>query len=103
MIRRPPRSTLFPYTTLFRSSARLSRVERCDLCSRLRYAFVLMRPATRTWIAVVIVGCVLAGGAYALTPPGKGQGGKTSGGAPPPPGPRPTPGGIAPPRAGHLP
>src|SRR5688572_32331980 len=26
MIRRPPRSTLFPYTTLFRS-ARLSRVE----------------------------------------------------------------------------
>src|SRR2546421_1101876 len=25
MIRRPPRSTLFPYTTLFRSNARLSR------------------------------------------------------------------------------
>src|SRR2546425_4281378 len=25
MIRRPPRSTLFPYTTLFRSPARLSR------------------------------------------------------------------------------
>src|SRR3712207_8141133 len=25
MIRRPPRSTLFPYTTLFRSTARLSR------------------------------------------------------------------------------
>src|SRR2546426_2114175 len=25
MIRRPPRSTLFPYTTLFRSAARLSR------------------------------------------------------------------------------
>src|SRR2546430_11661727 len=24
MIRRPPRSTLFPYTTLFRSSARMS-------------------------------------------------------------------------------
>src|SRR3989441_6670960 len=27
MIRRPPRSTLFPYTTLFRSRARLPRVE----------------------------------------------------------------------------
>src|SRR3989449_6090342 len=26
MIRRPPRSTLFPYTTLFRSSERLARV-----------------------------------------------------------------------------
>src|SRR5439155_23961406 len=29
MIRRPPRSTLFPYTTLFRSSARTA-----DLCRR---------------------------------------------------------------------
>src|SRR2546425_6910223 len=29
MIRRPPRSTLFPYTTLFRSG--YSRVEFCDL------------------------------------------------------------------------
>src|SRR3712207_7095436 len=28
MIRRPPRSTLFPYTTLFRSIARLEDVER---------------------------------------------------------------------------
>src|SRR2546426_3125559 len=28
MIRRPPRSTLFPYTTLFRSRAREPRVER---------------------------------------------------------------------------
>src|SRR3712207_8095247 len=26
MIRRPPRSTLFPYTTLFRSEARLARL-----------------------------------------------------------------------------
>src|SRR5256885_12233352 len=33
MIRRPPRSTLFPYTTLFRSllgGGRLSRVHRAD-------------------------------------------------------------------------
>src|SRR2546429_4567594 len=27
MIRRPPRSTLFPYTTLFRSACRPSRIE----------------------------------------------------------------------------
>src|SRR2546423_2209904 len=29
MIRRPPRSTLFPYTTLFRSKARLSSDNSC--------------------------------------------------------------------------
>src|SRR3712207_8512872 len=29
MIRRPPRSTLFPYTTLFRSPARPRRAARC--------------------------------------------------------------------------
>src|SRR3712207_8364677 len=34
MIRRPPRSTLFPYTTLFRSSAsRVAVVERLDASS----------------------------------------------------------------------
>src|SRR5687767_15278962 len=34
MIRRPPRSTLFPYTTLFRSSARASpaRMEATPAC-----------------------------------------------------------------------
>src|SRR3712207_6959165 len=30
MIRRPPRSTLFPYTTLFRSEPRLERVGRVE-------------------------------------------------------------------------
>src|SRR2546425_8403374 len=29
MIRRPPRSTLFPYTTLFRSQGRVSRKRLC--------------------------------------------------------------------------
>src|SRR2546426_8331335 len=33
MIRRPPRSTLFPYTTLFRSQARLKA--QSDLCAGL--------------------------------------------------------------------
>src|SRR6266540_2941560 len=40
MIRRPPRSTLFPYTTLFRSSTR-PRSQRSD-CSR-RQAFLSHR------------------------------------------------------------
>src|SRR3712207_8234786 len=31
MIRRPPRSTLFPYTTLFRSPARPGRVGEADV------------------------------------------------------------------------
>src|SRR3712207_8899295 len=31
MIRRPPRSTLFPYTTLFRSAARGRRTDRSPL------------------------------------------------------------------------
>src|SRR5260370_2393674 len=34
MIRRPPRSTLFPYTTLFRSLVRSERVERVRRWSR---------------------------------------------------------------------
>src|SRR5256885_8538315 len=42
MIRRPPRSTLFPYTTLFRS-ARRSRAWRCWRSTRARPR----RPTTR--------------------------------------------------------
>src|SRR5687767_15581660 len=34
MIRRPPRSTLFPYTTLFRSAARCGRAARRGADSR---------------------------------------------------------------------
>src|SRR5215813_13418194 len=35
MIRRPPRSTLFPYTTLFRSGPPMTRTsQRCGRCSR---------------------------------------------------------------------
>src|SRR2546430_8975268 len=33
MIRRPPRSTLFPYTTLFRSERRVDRNERGRECA----------------------------------------------------------------------
>src|SRR3712207_8996742 len=35
MIRRPPRSTLFPYTTLFRSAAEIRENERAGRHSRL--------------------------------------------------------------------
>src|SRR3712207_7127133 len=37
MIRRPPRSTLFPYTTLFRSDVHGCRAELEDLLGRLGY------------------------------------------------------------------
>src|SRR5258706_2369582 len=37
MIRRPPRSTLFPYTTLFRSSASPSAVCSCASARRSTY------------------------------------------------------------------
>src|SRR3712207_8706671 len=40
MIRRPPRSTLFPYTTLFRSQAP---------CGRAALAASRRRPASRAW------------------------------------------------------
>src|SRR5256885_8380176 len=36
MIRRPPRSTLFPYTTLFRSSALVADRQRADHCAGQR-------------------------------------------------------------------
>src|SRR3712207_7952835 len=40
MIRRPPRSTLFPYTTLFRSNVRVAEATRqriVDAAAELRY------------------------------------------------------------------
>src|SRR3712207_7388838 len=39
MIRRPPRSTLFPYTTLFRSAAARSMLDRGEPYARLPYFF----------------------------------------------------------------
>src|SRR5256884_4727231 len=41
MIRRPPRSTLFPYTTLFRSCEPPSRSRRLGRCEDIRAARVL--------------------------------------------------------------
>src|SRR5438132_10282571 len=54
MIRPPPRSTLFPYTTLFRSLARSLRAARADgreprvvLCGRPELETLLDRKSTR--------------------------------------------------------
>jgi membrane fusion protein, multidrug efflux system len=65
--------------------------------------FGVMRASTRTWLVVVIGGCVLAGGVYALTRPGKGQSAKSTGGASAAAVPRATPVVTAVTRAGDLP
>src|SRR2546430_3479334 len=45
MIRRPPRSTLFPYTTLFRSEIRMVRTIKAGLAfTALAVAFLLQPP-----------------------------------------------------------
>src|SRR5437660_8978886 len=44
MIRRPPRSTLFPYTTLFRSLSVLGRVGAHDYVSLARFAHAVSTP-----------------------------------------------------------
>src|SRR3712207_7610616 len=45
MIRRPPRSTLFPYTTLFRSRALAPRHREADRVQDLSPVDSLLRPA----------------------------------------------------------
>src|SRR5260221_8752351 len=60
MIRRPPRSTLFPYTTLFRS---LCRVLDCaDLLQRPEYADNAARVAVRPQLLAEL-GAILASSA----------------------------------------
>src|SRR5438445_2474068 len=46
MIRRPPRSTLFPYTTLFRSNGLSHRLQSSSACP-LQYAEQKQKPETR--------------------------------------------------------
>src|SRR3712207_7725018 len=54
MIRRPPRSTLFPYTTLFRSSGGLGYLdaERYQVLSGWEHDATVLDPATVDWTAV---------------------------------------------------
>jgi len=56
MIRRPPRSTLFPYTTLFRSRACRSRLDKRRAPSQ-GSSSQQSRPAT-WWVSAVVVHCV---------------------------------------------
>src|SRR3989475_10952294 len=64
MIRRPPRSTLFPYTTLFRSYALV------DGIVALVYAFRL-RPLFDRWWMLLIQGVIsIAFGVFAIVQPG---------------------------------
>src|ERR1051325_10714309 len=72
MIRRPPRSTLFPYTTLFRS---LLIAELLDVVVRERIADFELSYANRAWV-VRIFRCrlVLRIDADALDEPGHGIG-----------------------------
>src|SRR3989454_7550895 len=58
MIRRPPRSTLFPYTTLFRSPGRRHRASG----ARARRRLLRRAPAVRRGAAGVRGGGVQAGG-----------------------------------------
>src|SRR5260370_28133992 len=44
MIRRPPRSTLFPYTTLFRSRPTHGRLKRFQVRQQLRCALIALAP-----------------------------------------------------------
>src|SRR3712207_9343517 len=85
MIRRPPRSTLFPYTTLFRSPQRLSRLLLVAVAVTAVTAFesvgailvvtLLIVPAATAYLlcerlwpmvaATVVLGWVAAAGGYA--------------------------------------
>src|SRR3712207_9078234 len=58
MIRRPPRSTLFPYTTLFRSLALLAALA---FVVMLRSVFKQRKPATvlAATLAVVLAGSLI--------------------------------------------
>src|SRR2546422_11406877 len=57
MIRRPPRSTLFPYTTLFRSHFR--RVDRCG-GALVDLHEVRERRDLHPWLAAVVIADVVA-------------------------------------------
>src|SRR5260370_14091648 len=61
MIRRPPRSTLFPYTTLFRSSASTAGVARGILMSDSRFPLSSKKDPRRR----LVEDCFRRGAGYA--------------------------------------
>src|SRR2546430_16965203 len=64
MIRRPPRSTLFPYTTLFRSGARAPEV--IVLADHSSGASTAGRAAPERWQALTSVPAIRAGRLYSV-------------------------------------
>src|SRR5262245_64230543 len=59
MLRRPPRSTLFPYTTLFRSNSLSRDLNEPDFPDELRAAWVKFRAqAARLILIVHLLRCV---------------------------------------------
>src|SRR3712207_7250470 len=64
MIRRPPRSTLFPYTTLFRSS---------PVASAELYTLAALSPTTRLPVAVADAYTTAAGATLPIDGPGERQ------------------------------
>src|SRR3712207_8128901 len=59
MIRRPPRSTLFPYTTLFRSALAPAEATRYELIWRLRNKRLQDGPAMKAAALFLILSSVL--------------------------------------------
>src|SRR2546430_12260715 len=57
MIRRPPRSTLFPYTTLFRSVERLHRGDAGEVADAAAGAQVERQELTGTALHLVAAAC----------------------------------------------
>src|SRR3712207_6416317 len=55
MIRRPPRSTLFPYTTLFRSCPKCGRPIQQQTAEQIVDAVLAMPPRTRIMILAPLV------------------------------------------------
>src|SRR2546422_3404708 len=66
MIRRPPRSTLFPYTTLFRSS--FDQGKNQDIAARLRLLGIQLAPHDGTAVTRAIDRFVYSAAVEAETP-----------------------------------
>src|SRR3712207_9583297 len=70
MIRRPPRSTLFPYTTLFRSVVPLAAVA---VIAILAFGFsrvlLTVPPEAATVVAIATAANILIGGAFVALRP----------------------------------
>src|SRR3989442_8980086 len=81
MIRRPPRSTLFPYTTLFRSQPLLrprdadaARAPESRGLSRLRFELLVEHGAVAREAGEVVAGAELADEARPMPPGAAGEG-----------------------------